>query len=169
MVFFRKRKKREEDIEEIKNVIEGKKISKKITENPKELEEKIPVEEQKPISEVIEKPKKPESAPLFIKIDRYKIVLNFINNLKNTIMALKNALEVQKQIEELKDENRKLLESAINKIDKQVLSLDSEFLRPKGYEQEVPPPIYETGELEGVVSDLRRQIEGLKSELKTIS
>jgi archaellum component FlaC len=69
----------------------------------------------------------------------------------------------------LRDENRKFLELAISKIDKKVVSLDAEFLRPKGFEEEFPEATYETEGLEGVIDDLKKQIEGLKSELKTIT
>jgi len=177
MVFFRKRKKTEEDIQEIKNVVEGKKVIEKIAEPhgkiieepteefPIEVEE--PVEEEKPILE--KELKKPEFAPLFVKIDRYKSVLETINEIKNTIITIKNVLSVQKQIEDLRNENRTLLESAIEKVDRGVLVLDSEFLRPRGYEEEFLPPAYETEGLEGVVDDLKKQIDSLKSELKTIS
>ena len=82
---------------------------------------------------------------------------------------LKNALAIQRQIEGLRDENRKFLELAANKIDKKIVSLDTEFLRPRGFEEEFPPATYETEGLEGVVDDLKKQIEGLKSELKTIT
>lgn len=179
MVFFRKRKKRDEDIEEIKNVVEGKKIPEEIVEKTEEgteekveeeiSEEEVPVEQQEPVPEVKEKPVGPGFAPLFVKIDRYKVVLDFITSLKNTIFTLKSVLEVQKQIEELKNENKDLLASAIDKIDKQIQSLDTALLRPKGFEEVAPPPVYETGELDGVIGDLKRQIEGLKSELKTIT
>lgn len=175
MVFFRK-KKREEEIQEIKDVVEGKKTE-KLEEKPKEeIEEpteEVPVEVEKPTEE--KKPmqkkelKKPEFAPLFVKIDRYKSLLDTLNEIKTTVMMIKNALNVQKRIEDLRNENRGLLESAINKVDKKVLTLDSEFLRPKGYEKEFLPPAYETEGLDTVVDDLKKQIEGLKSELKTIN
>jgi hypothetical protein len=175
MVFFRKKKK-EEDIKEIKNAVED-----KITEpmpqemDKQKLEETFPEKPKKDFSIEVERPKKveegpkkPESAPLFVKIDRYKIVLDLIAGVKNTINTLKNVIETQKRLEELNNENRNLLEAAINTIDKQVLSLDSEFLRPKGYQEEIQP-IQDTEDLEGVVGDLKSQIEGLKAELKSIS
>jgi len=184
MIFFRKKEKKE-DIQELKDIIEGKESFKfpEEMERTEKIEEKPPVteseeaakekvEEVKKVEEKVEKPieeKRPMFAPLFVKIDRYRSVLNSINDLKTTIIMIKNALAIQKQIESLRDENRKLLESAINKIDKKILALDSEFLRPRGFEEEFPPSSYETSGLEGVVSDLKKQIEGLKSELKTIA
>ncbi len=184
MAFFR-RKSKEEDLEELKDMVRDRKFEPEMTidveEKPEEestsetmLTEQQPVEEESPtISEVpptpVSKPQRPAFAPLFVKIDKYRSVLNSINDLKTTIIMLKNALYIQRQIEGLRDENRKFLELAINKIDKKIVSLDTEFLRPKGLEEEFPPATFETEGLEGVVGDLKKQIEGLKSELKTIT
>ena len=192
MIFFRKKK--EEDVEPIKNLFESKKVPDELLQIP--TEEKIPevleniwrggiVEEtveNKPVYEPeIQKQeipkltprfaeeKKPTFAPLFVKIDKYRSVLNTINDLKTTVIMIKNALALQKEVEGLRDENRRMMEAAINKIDKKIVVLDSEFLRPEGFEEEFPPQIYETEGLEGVVTDLKKQIEGLKSELQTIS
>ena len=82
---------------------------------------------------------------------------------------IKKALRVQKKVNALRDENIKFLETAIEKINKKIASLDSDFLRPRGYEEGFTPPVYETESIEGVVDDLDKEIEGFKSELKTIS
>jgi nitrogenase molybdenum-iron protein alpha/beta subunit len=173
MAFFKKRK--EEDVEEIKNIAESRKIPAEfLEETSEEIVTELPektelpqVKEEKPVPEVEEK--RPAYAPLFVKIERYKSVLNTIADLKTTVIMIKNALEIQRNIESLRDENRRLLEAAISKIDKKIVMLDSEFLRPKGYEEEFPPPIYETESLEGAVTDLKKQVESLKSELQSIT
>jgi predicted nucleic acid-binding protein len=177
MAFFR-RKSKEEDLEELRDIVKSSKFETEIPEEkPKEEirteEETMPVQ-QKPVQEEkqpipIQEPPKPTFAPLFVKIEKYRNVLDSINDLKITIIMLKNALAVQRQIEGLRDENRKFLELATDKIDKKVVSLDTEFLRPKGLEEDFPPATYETEGLEGVVDDLKKQIEGLKSELKAIT
>ncbi len=175
MAFFKKRK--EEDVEEIKNIAESRKIPDELLEKP--TEEEVPMElpestelalpEVEKTVPMTTEEKRPVFAPLFVKIERYRAVLNAIADLKAMVVAIKNALELQRQIESLKDENRKLFEAAINKIDKKIVMLDSEFLRPRGYEEEFPSPVYETEGLEGVVTDLKKQVESLKSELQTIS
>ena len=185
MVFFRKKKK-EEAIKEIKDLIEGRKVPEEVKETeevevpgekeetPKEEVEKEPeekrekeVEEKK--EEVVVPERRPAFAPLFVKLERYRAVLDTINDLKTALLMVKNALNIQRQIEGLKEENRRFLEAAVRKIDKKIASLDAEFLRPAGFEEEYPPVTYEPGSLEGVVEDLKKQIESLKSELKTIT
>jgi len=209
MAFFIRKKKKEENIQEIKEVVEGKKVPEQTEETeekpegelmeeieeemsgvpkeeiPEEFEEEmeeisegeVPTEKiETPKEEVITEPiteiteiEKSSFAPLFVKLEKYKSVLDTINELKSTIISIKNSLEIQRQIENLKEENRGLLETAINKVDEKVLSLDSEFLRPKGLEEKIPQPEIKTEGLQGVVSDLKKQIESLKEELKTIS
>lgn len=183
MAFFR-RKSKEEDLEELKDIVERTTAPEIPEEKPKEEVEATPEEtmpvQQKPVQEKtptipeippapMQEPQRPAFAPLFVKIEKYRNVLSSINDLKTTIIMLKNALYIQRQIEGLRDENRKFLELAINKIDKKIVSLDTEFLKPRGFEEEFPPATYETEGLEGVVDDLKKQIEGLKSELKTIT
>jgi len=188
MVFFRK-KKREEAIKEIKDLVEGRKVPEEVKETgekevleekeetPKEEVEKKAEEvtEEKREKEVEEKKeevvheRRPAFAPLFVKLERYRAVLDTINDLKTALLMVKNALNIQRQIEGLKEENRRFLEAAVRKIDKKIASLDAEFLRPAGFEEEYPPVTYEPSGLEGVVEDLKKQIESLKSELKTIT
>ena len=188
MAFFR-RKSKEEDLEELKDMVErgkfdpeipGDRPEEKTKEEVRSIPEETPPAQQKPVQEEVPTtpvvpptpvtgPERPAFAPLFVKIEKYRSVLNSITDLKTTIIMLKNALTVQKQIEGLRDENRKFLELAINKIDKKIVLLDTDFLRPKGFEEEFPPATYETAGIEGVVDDLKKQIEGLKSELKTIT
>jgi len=212
MAFFIKKKKKEENIQEIKDAVEGRKTPEEIPEDTIEenLEEEAPEEEiieeieeemsvpeeeipeefeegfeeeenpteevEKPIEETITEPvteitevEKSSFAPLFVKLDRYKSVLETINELKSTIISIKNSLVIQKQIENMREENRQLLENAVNKVDQKILSLDSEFLRPKGLEEEMPEPEIKKESIHDALTDLRSQIESLKEELKTIS
>ena len=188
MAFFR-RKIKEEDLEDLKDMVSERTFEpgipeEKSAEKPKKEVKTTPEEimpaQQKPVPEKVPMtpaippipvtgPERPAFAPLFVKIEKYRNVLRSINDLKTTIIMLKNALTVQRQIEGLRDENRKFLELAINKIDRKIVSLDTEFLKPRGFEEEFPPATYETAGVEGVVDDLKKQIEGLKSELKTIT
>lgn len=119
----------------------------------------------------IEKPKeaeKPKFAPLFVKIERYDSVLNLLNDLKANVMMVKNAIVVQREIEKLAEDNRRLIEESVNKIDNKLLSLDAEFIRPKGFMDDFRPSEKKSG-LDGIVDDLKSQLDGLKSELEGIS
>lgn len=151
MAFIKKR--REEKIEDIKEVVKPEEPRKEIVKIPEKVEPKKAI----------------ETVPLFVKIDKYRSVLSILNDLKTTIFLVKSALSVQKQIESLVDENRNLIENALNKIDEKTQLLDLEFTKPRGYTERMPTPsLEEEKSLENVVSDLKKQIDDLKSELKSI-
>jgi len=112
-----------------------------------------------------EQKEKSSFAPLFVKLDKYKQILNSLVELKTTIAAMKNAFSVLNELERLKMESLKMIESSIDKMDKKLVSLDSEFLRPSGFHEEMPPELYSSENLGGVLTDLRSQIEQLRSEI----
>ena len=174
MIFFSKKPKQEEEMKKIKKAVEAKDIPEKesemLPENLPELPKQMPEMPERIKPEIPEiTPQEPTvSAPLFVKIEKYRNVLNTLNDLKTTILMLKNALVVQKELERTRDENVSLIQSGINKIDKKILALDAEFLRPRGYIEQLPTHIHESEGLEGAVDNLKSQIDDLKSELETI-
>jgi len=117
--------------------------------------------------EIKEEPKKP-FAPLFVKIDRYRQILNAMNYLKNTLVMIKNTFAILDELEKLRTENLKLIEEAIDKVDKKLLTLDSEFLRPSGYMEEMVD-LHEIQGIEATISDLKNQVRQLKSELNQLT
>ncbi len=160
-----------------------------IFKKPRETEEKMddvrelkraeePVKETpEPAHEKTASAKKVEatSIPLFVKIDRYKDLLDIMNDVKSVVFLAKNTLAIQKQIETLVDENRRLIEDAVKKIDERIAMLDTELTKPATFEKiGYKKPHITVGEipdksLENVVNDLKKQIESLKSDLKNIS
>ncbi len=164
------RKKPEErpktDIQEIKKAV--------VEEfNPETFSVQIPPKKPEEPPKIFEpqkkEEKKPRFAPLFVKIDRYDSVLNLLNDLKATVMMVKNVIVVQKEIEKLAEENRRLIEDSVNKIDDKLLRLDSEFMRPKGFKEQFKTSAGTKPGLESVVDELKSQVEDLKSELENIS
>ena len=163
------RKKPEErpktDIQEIKKAV--------VEEvNPETFSVSIPPKKPEEPPKIVEpqkkEEKKPGFAPLFVKIDRYDSVLNLLNDLKATVMMVKNAIVVQKEIERLAEANRKMIEDSVNKINDKLIRLDSEFMRPKGFKEQFKTSGTKPG-LESVVDELKSQVEDLKSELEGIS
>ncbi len=175
MIFFSKKPKQEEEMKKIKKAVEAKDIareeSESFPENFPEMPESMSEFTERIEPEMPERISRPEpivSAPLFVKIEKYRNVLNTLNDLKTTVLMLKNALVVQKELERTRDENVNLIQLGINKIDKKLLALDAEFLRPRGYIEQLPTHMHESEGLEGAVDNLKSQIDDLKSELETV-
>ncbi len=152
MVFFRK-KPAEEKVEDIRD------IARLVEEEP------LPEFEPHPHEE---KMGRKQFAPLFVKIERYKAVLSLLNEVKATMFMIKNALAIHRQLENLKDANQTVIESAIVKIEQKIVALDNEFTRPVGYEEEHIPVTAQT-DLEKALDDLKNKIDDLKTELKGIA
>jgi|GEM_PF-4788993 len=112
----------------------------------------------------------PQLAPLFIKLTRYRNILNNINYLKMSVNLIRHQLLVLNELDKLKSENMKLLQSTMEKVNERLLKLDSEFMRPAGFMEEIPGvQLQELESLENTITDLRTQIEGLKQEVETLS
>jgi len=125
-------------------------MPKQVVQMPQMREEKIP--------------EKATFAPLFVKIDRYRNILKSLGELKTTLSLMRNSFAVLDQMEQLKIENMKLIMNALDKVEKKLIALDAEFLRPSGFHDEMSEQ-YEAESLQGVVSDLQSQIQQLKSEI----
>jgi len=137
--------------------VESKQIAaKRIEQEPEYGEEEAEVQEEAA-----------HFAPLFVKIDRYREILNSMNSIKNTLAMIKNTFNVMNELEKLRAENSRVVQEAIEKVDKKILMLDSEFLRPSGFIEEAPE-LHDIHGLQSTIMDLRSQIDQMKSELREL-
>jgi len=133
------------------------------------LEMKAPVAEQKKEHKT-EEPSTPEFAPLFVKLTRFKEILDTLKYLKTSVNSIKRQISVLNKLEKLKEENLRLLNSDINKLSDQLQKLDSKFTRPSGFVEEIQETqMQDVKSLESTIVDLKEQIEQLKSEVETIA
>jgi len=128
-----------------------------------------PAPQEKPSSEVVEKQKEEKNIPLFVKLDKYKSILGIINDIKSILFFAKNSLLVQKQIESLLEENKKVLEEAVQKMDEKIAMLERELTKPGLYEARREEAREESKDLDNTLEELKKQIESLKEDLKNIA
>jgi hypothetical protein len=112
---------------------------------------------------------KPEAAPLFIKIEKYNQILSSIGELKNRVASMKNVFVVLDRLDDLKKECLSALQEAIENSEKKMTFLNSELLKPSGYKEEVRREVYRAEDLEGILGELKDQVNRLKTELKQVS
>lgn len=156
---------RKKEIEEVKEAVEGH------PEFPEELRKEDTVEKlmKKVEKQPVEKePERPAFAPLFVKIDRYRHILNTLQYMKTTMNLIKNTFSVLNELEKIRAENIKLIQNTIEKVDKKLLTLDSEFMRPSGFIEEIPE-VHDVEGLESTLVELRNQVNQLKAELQSLS
>ncbi len=171
-VFKGSRENTDEILEEIRRAVEEVKPYQQ-SQPDQEQVEYAPVQPIQPVRTQIEQPRevapevkeeRPAFAPVFVKLDRYKQILGSMNYLKTTLMIVKNSLSVLDEMDKLRSDNLAVVKDALDKVEKKILTLDSEFLRPSGFHEEMPQ-LHDVASLSVTIDDLKGQIEQLKSEL----
>jgi hypothetical protein len=112
-------------------------------------------------------PEKQTSAPLFVKLERYRNILKTLGEIKTTLAITKNAFKMFEQIDKIEDDNMNLIRAAIENIEAKLTSLDSEFMRPSGFEEETAET-EEFDNVQTVLSDLQVQIEQLRGHMEQV-
>lgn len=109
-------------------------------------------------------------APVFVKISKYKDILNSVNYLKMGFSVIKNQLSILSKLAKMERDNMDLLYAALEKVSGQLNKLDSDFTKPVDYMREVADmKVQDMHGLESTMDDLKTQIEKLKSEVETLA
>jgi hypothetical protein len=112
----------------------------------------------------------PAFAPLFIKLTKYKQILGSMNYIKTNINLVRNQLAILNELERLRTENMKMLQATIEKLNERLINLDSQFMRPSGFMEDMPEMhMQEVESLGSTIADLNTQIEGLKQEMDSLA
>jgi chromosome segregation ATPase len=150
-----------------KEVKEAGDVLKDLEKEEKILEKKEPEAESMPPEPEV-KEERPDFAPLFVRINKYRQILQTMNYLKTTLNATKSTLSVLKELDKMRKENLKMVEDAIDKVEKRLLTLDSTFMRPSGYVEKVPE-FHDVESLGPTLEDLRGQINQLKAQIESLA
>ncbi len=126
-----------------------------------------PVKKQEPPAE--EKVNRPAFAPLFVKIDRYRNILNALGQLRTSVVMIRNSFSTLNELEKARLETLKLIEEAVGKVETKLSSLDTELLRPTSAHMDVTPEYQDVETVQATVADLKGQISQLKTELEQLS
>ena len=121
-----------------------------------------------PLIEEIERKalEKPDTAPLFIKIDKYKDVLQGLHDLKVSVSNISEVLRVRSDLEEMRSRTNEILEKSFNQFVDLANKLDNQFAVPK-----VMKPFVKTENIEridGFVSEIQNEIDNLKKSLDSL-
>lgn len=115
--------------------------------------------------ETVEEPAR-QYAPLFVKIDRYRNILNALGQVRTAMVMIHNSFNALAQLENARSDTLKVLEKSLEKVEKKIANLDSELVKPAGYATQLPAEEYaDAATIETTIADLRGQIEQLKAEL----
>ena len=109
------------------------------------------------------------NAPMFIKIEKYREVVDEIEKLKSYSLNLRDALDALAEIEKELQTGLALTTKALDRFNAIITVLDSKFLRfqsvsDEKFREKLPPL-----EIDTYVKDIYDQMEKIRHELKTIS
>lgn len=154
-MFFQK-KNDDVDLESLKKAIESKKNDVRKEQQKQDYDYK---EERQP-----QKQPQDDSAPLFVKVSKYNEILSNLQEMKAYIAGVKQLYHLLSEIETTREESLKLLRSTLQKVERNIVQLDSGLLRPMG--TPVGQKSEQSRHVEESLSDLESQLESLKSELE---
>lgn len=110
----------------------------------------------------------PSEAPLFVKVDKYKEILKNIREMMAFVAGTKQIFAVLNEIEAVRSDAINMMRATIQRLEKNMVQIDSELLRPKGFEFEEKVPESELYHIEDSLNDLQKQISNLKKDLQEL-
>ncbi|MCK4335753.1 MAG: hypothetical protein KAW40_03450 [Candidatus Aenigmarchaeota archaeon] len=115
-----------------------------------------------------------KSPPLFIKVDKYRDIVENIRNLKSYILNLRDAIDVLEDMQKEISNGIDVAHKTLDELNIIISNLDSFFLRPQGVEHdleedEIPEPGRTSpGEVEGNMKNVYTNLERLRAQLRAI-
>lgn len=108
-----------------------------------------------------------EFAPLFVKIDRYKEILEKLEQIKVSLHSLTDVMVLLNEVEHIRESTVKALRQGVTDLTDALIALDGEFVRPEEAEISVRKSRERT-RVEQYVGDLQSELSNLKKELARI-
>lgn len=108
-----------------------------------------------------------ESAPLFVKVEKYRDILSGLQEIKTFISNVKQLFTIMHEVETVRSDTLKIMRASIQRLEKSIIEMDSELLRPKGFEFPETSDT-EISHVESSLGDLQKQVAALKRELQEI-
>lgn len=147
-MFFSKKEKKP-DIEEIKEAVEPQEEARE----PGVYEKEVPE----------------ESAPLFVKVEKYEEILRNVREMMAFVSGIKQLFAILNEIESVRSDAIKIMRATVQRLEKDMIQIDSELLRPKGVEVgEKEPGEAELYHIEDSLSDLQKQLATLRRDLQEL-
>jgi len=147
------------DLEQIKNAVSSKSIIEPLGSEP--LPHEI-IDMEKMIEDT------PKIAPVFVRIDKYKDILEGIQKLKATIVNLEAVLNIRKQLHNVSSNSDKMLEKALQSFNETTNDFSRNFSMPRGMSHLIKEPKSAEEFVDKGVSEISQEIEKLRAQLESI-
>jgi len=108
------------------------------------------------------------TAPMFVKVEKYKEIIDSLQEIRNFVNGIKQIFVVVSEIENIRNDAFKMMRVSVQRLEKAAVEIDQELLRPIGFET-YPHGEAERGHVEESLTELQDQIAKLRSELEGYS
>lgn len=115
---------------------------------------------------VVSRPAQKEEsfAPIFVKVDKYEEIVQNLQEIKALLRDMKGIFPLLVEIDEVKKSTIELMRVTMQNIEKDIVRLGADFLKPGFMDIAVKP--VETTHISDSLSVLQSQLSSLKSELE---
>jgi len=103
-------------------------------------------------------------APIFVKVEKYKEVLEELQEIKSYIGTIKQLFLMMSELEATRSDAMNIMKASVQRLEKAISEVDTELLRPVGYEA-FPHGEIEIRHIEDSLINLQRQLSTLRQEL----
>ncbi|MCD6496100.1 MAG: hypothetical protein J7K54_02410 [Candidatus Aenigmarchaeota archaeon] len=112
---------------------------------------------------------KPKVPPVFVKVERYKELLDDIQKLRSYSLGLRDALDAMGEIEKEFKTAMSLTNKVLDKVNIIISSIDMKLLQKSGPSPDTSSSIKPPDDVENYVKSIYDQIDRLKTELQSLS
>ena len=144
-MFFKKEKR--DDIREIKDAV--------INDSIDDLIKPVPQEVQRE-----------STAPLFVKVDKYREVLTHVQEMKIFISGIKQLFGLLNELEAVRSDALKIFRATMQRLENSIAEMDSELLKPRGLNLSDISGEKDMMHIEDSLSDLPKQLMELPRGLR---
>lgn len=126
---------------------------------------------KKPVHETHKSESKRPSPPIFVKVEKYKDIVENLHGLKTQAVGLRDTLEVLLDVEAELKRALDVTNRTLDSFNTLLSGLESQLTRVTPDEERVNLnnlPIKPPNEIDGFVKDLHEHIEKIKDELESI-
>lgn len=106
------------------------------------------------------------AAPLFVKIDKYKELIDLIHEMKVFNSSLKEMFVVMNEADNVKNDALKIMRATVGRLDRTLAAIDAELVMPEGVDLEESYTESEVKYIESSLSDLQRQLAVLRKDIQ---
>lgn len=106
----------------------------------------------------------PETAPLFVKVEKYKEIVGSVNETKRFLTGIKQLFLVMNELQGIQQDSINMLKTSVQRLEKSIEWVDHSLVRPIGFE-EPPHGEMEVRQIEQSLLELQREISNLRKDL----